>query len=452
MEREDAAARRGLSRRDFLLGVGAAAVAGGRARAEDAKPSRPNVVLVMADDLGAECLGSYGGSSYATPHLDALAASGLRFTNAFATPLCTPSRVQALSGQYPFRNGWEDGIWKRPAGQQFVPPKLFALSRGFRSAGYATAVAGKWQLADLRSHPEHPAEAGFDEHCLWMWRYRYFGFEEAATQRYWKPAIVQNDEPLWSAHRDEVFGPDVFHRFLVDFTRRSRERPFFAFYPMVLPHRPFVEVPGTTPDRSVPRSDYQARFAQMLSYLDGLVGKLVASLDERGLRDNTLLLFTSDNGTDVRIRSRVGDLEVPGGKGSMKDAGSRVPLIASWPGVVPRGAVCDDLTDSTDLLPTLMELNGHGLAGRRRIDGRSLAPQLRGEAGDPRAWVHIQHGAQRAVRTRGWKLMSDGRLYDLTRDPEEKAAITRDTAEPDQRRVLELLAKTLEELEGPSVG
>jgi arylsulfatase A len=439
--------RPGVSRRRFLQGAaaGAAGATLGRVLPGCAGEGdeRPNVVLIMADDLGYECLGCNGGTSYPTPVLDELAATGLRFTNAYVTPLCTPSRVQLMSGQYPFRNGWTGNLTELPREQRVVDTGLIDLGVVFKRAGYATAVAGKWQLASFAEHPDHATQVGFDEHCLWTWEYK--GIREAYF-RYWKPGVWQNGELNLDVYREEIFGPDVFSDFLIDFMQRNRQFPFFAYYPMVLPHRPFRHTPDMPRPPLMEPKDPQRMFAGMVAYLDKLVGRLTRTLDELGVRERTLVLFTSDNGTPREITSFMGDAAIQGGKGRLTATGAHVPLIASWPGTTPEGVVCDDLTDSTDFRPTIASLTGAGSSDDRTLDGIDLAPVLRGEGGHARSWVHVQMGDERAVRDRRWKLFHDGRLFDTVDDPLERRPIAPGAGDSEARAARERLQTVLASL------
>ncbi len=413
-----------LSRRSFLRGCAAGAVGVALPSCSSEAAERPNVVLILADDLGYECLGTNGGTSYRTPFLDGLATTGLRFANAYCTPLCTPSRVQLMSGQYPFRTGWVENLTDLPRPARYVDPALIDMAVDFKRAGYATAVAGKWQMAYFAQHPDHATRAGFDEHCLWTWDYK--GLRES-YRRYWKPAIWLNGRLHGEVHRDESYGPDVFCGFLVDFVRRHRKVPFFAYYPMVLPHRPYQHTPDSKPPAGEDSGEWdeQARFAEMVAYLDKLVQRLVQTLDELALRERTLVLFTSDNGTPQEItswiRSPTGDVAVPGGKGQLTRAGAHVPLIANWPGTSEPGSVSEDLTDSTDFRASFAELTGAQV--RSHLDGHSLLPVLRGEGPGRRRWVYIQMGDARAARDLRWKLFADGRLFDLASDPLEQSPL-----------------------------
>jgi arylsulfatase A len=366
---------------------------------------KPNIILILADDLGAEVLNCYGGTSYKTPHLDALARSGIRFENCFATPLCSPSRVQLMTGRYGFRTGWTQLI---DAGEDeyFDPKKEKTFGAMLKDAGYATGLAGKWQLAQFEKHPNHVRDCGFEESCCWAWV-----LGKKRTGRYWDPAIWQDGK-----ERPDTagkYGPDILSDWVVDFIKRHKGEPFFLYYPMVLVHDPFESTPDSPGGK---KGKGQKVFPDMVAYMDKIVGRIMATLDELKLRENTLVLFTGDNGTTKGIPSKVGDRTVVGGKSTMLDTGSHVPLIASWTGTVPAGKVFDDLIDFSDFVPTLCELTG---AKAPSGDGRSFAPRLRGEPGKPRDWVFVQLGPNRFARDKRWKLHANGKLIDVAADPEE---------------------------------
>ena len=325
------------------------------------RPARPpNVIVILADDLGYETLGANGGTSYATPVLDGLAASGARFTRCYAQPLCTPTRVQLMTGLSNARNYVDFGT---------IDPEVVTFGTIFKRAGYATCVAGKWQLGKDR---ELPRKLGFDESCLWQHTRR--------PPRYANPGLEIN-----GVERDFTageYGPDIVGNYASDFVARHAGRPFFLYYPMMLAHDPFQPTPDSPDWDPTARGEQANRaprhFGEMVAYMDKLVGKLLATLDAHGLRDETLVLFVGDNGTGRGVRSRMGDREVVGGKGSTTEAGMHVPLVASWPARIPRGTVCNDLVDTTDFLPTIAAAAGIADPGLDRLDGRSFLPQLLG--------------------------------------------------------------------------
>ena len=415
------------------------------AAADDA----PNIVLIFADDLGVETLGAYGGTSYETPHLDRLAASGVRFEHAHAMPLCTPSRVQLMTGKYSFRN-YEAFSFMRPGERTFA--------HVLKDAGYDTCVVGKWQLCgDPRRRAlsgrtgTTPAQAGFDRWCLWQ-------LTDTEGSRF-KDPVLSIDDLERVVHRGE-YGPDVFCRYAQEFMAREREGPFLLYYPMVFTHAPFQPTPGQPAyesfDPQSGRSD-RALFGDNVAYMDEIVGRLIATLEETGQRENTLVLFLGDNGTDRGITSLRDGREVRGRKGYPVDAGTHVPLLASWPRAVPGGRVSEDLVDLTDFLPTLVEV-----AGARRsdvvhleghLDGHSLVPTLRGTGRSAREWVFCHYDPRwssfkkrRWVHDRRWKLYGDGRLFDLETDPREREPILPAARDDEARAAVARFQAVLDEL------
>ncbi len=392
---------------------------------------RPNLVLIMADDLGIEALGCYGGTSYPTPVLDDLARKGTRFAHAYAQPLCAPTRLQLMTGRYNNRNWVAFGI---------LDPRERTFGHLLQSAGYTTCIAGKWQLTSY-DPPDYPGagrrrnigmppeNAGFDSYCVW-----HAGHTEDKGSRYADPVIVQD-----GMKRDDLkgqYGPDLFADYILEFIERNRDRPFFVYYPMVLTHAPFVPTPDSPEwhDPSRRLEEHDRHFGEMVVHMDQVIGRIVARLDDLGLRENTLLLFFSDNGTHQAIESRMEDRTVRGGKGLTTDAGTHVPLIANWPSTTPGGIVSNDLVDSTDFLPTLLEAAGAPRPNDVLLDGLSFFPQLQGEAGCPRDWVFCHYDPRpgwdkdqftlsRFARDQRFKLYDDGRLFDVPADPLEQSPL-----------------------------
>jgi arylsulfatase A len=420
-------------RRSFFLFTAAFVLLFARGPALNAaEPARPNIVLIMADDLGQECLGCYGNTSYKTPHLDALAATGIRFSHCYCTPLCSPSRVQIMTGRYGFRTGWTNLIG---GPKEFLDPqKEKTFGHFLQAAGYKTASAGKWQLCDFDLHPDHLTKCGFDEHCMWTWMYK-----GQQRSRSWDPFVWQNGK-LCEDTKGK-YGPDLYCEFLIDFITRNKDRSFFVYYPMALVHSPFEATPDSKGGGAGQKGDNQ-RYANMVAYMDKLVGKIVATLDKHHLREKTLILFTGDNGTPRGITAMIGSTTVPGGKGTMTDQGSHVPLIANWKGTTPAGKVLNDLVDFSDMVPTFCALTGAELPKGVTIDGVSFAPQLRGQAGKPREWVFSQLGKNRYARDQRWKLHGDGKLFDMEKDPFEKNDLSAGTdpgAQAAQKRLQAVL-------------
>ncbi len=396
--------------------LAAAALLLAAATRADARP--PNVVLILADDFGYECVRANGGTSYRTPHLDALAAGGVRFTHAYATPLCTPSRVQLMTGRYNFRNYVRFGQF--PFGER-------TFAQALKEAGYATFVAGKWQLA---GGFDGPGRVGFDEYCLWQL------FAENMGSRYAGPRLHAAGRLL--PNLGNRYGEDVFREHAEAFALKNKDRPFLVYWPMALTHAPFEPTPDSRPGTTAG----PATFPDMVAYLDKSVGAFVAFLEKHGLRENTLIVFTGDNGTGRPITSTLDGRPIRGDKGHTTTAGTHVPLIVSGPGAA-KGRVCSDLIDFTDVFPTLAAAaEARPPAG---LDGRSFLPQIRGEAGAPREWVFGHYEPRhtgfegvkvRYAHDRRHKLYHDGRLFDTTADPLEQAALAADAA-PAARRALQ---------------
>ena len=329
----------------------------------------PNIILIMADDVGVEAFGCYGGTSYATPRIDALAARGMRFTHCYSQPLCTPTRVKLLTGRSNARNYQSFSVLR---------PGEPCFAETVRSAGYTTAVVGKWQLFAAEHYPERmrgtgvrPEQVGFDEWCLWQ-------IEELGS-RYWQPKYEVNGELLVGSK--EEFGPAVYTRYLLDFIERNQHRPFLGYFPMALVHSPFVP----TPDSPDPRAkNSPAHFGAMMGYMDKLVGQITDKLDELGIADNTLLIFTGDNGTHKKISSQTRAGQVTGGKGLTNRRANHVPMLAVWPGTIAPGSVNEDLVDFADFFPTFCAVAGADTAAVQPLDGVSFLPQLRGEPGHER--------------------------------------------------------------------
>ncbi|MCC6589571.1 MAG: sulfatase-like hydrolase/transferase [Bryobacterales bacterium] len=429
-----------LNRRQFLRSAGLAAAA--------QEPKRPNVVLVMADDLGYECLSANGSTSYRTPNLDRIAASGIRFTHAYAQPLCTPTRSQLMTGRYVFRNWKAFGV---------MDPKETTFGHHFRNAGYQTAITGKWQLysynppdfePEWRGKGMKPEQSGFHEYCLW-----HDAHTEDKGSRYGDPTVNRNGR--LQKNLTGQYGDDIFCDFAMKFAERNRGKPFFLYYPMALTHGPFMPTP---------RSEYWSagrrlkagteNFKDMVEYMDEVVGRLYTHLDKLKLLANTLFLFYSDNGTDKQITSRMGDRIVKGGKGLTTDAGTHVPMIAAWKGVAPAGRVNGDLIDSVDFLPTIAQAAGFRLPSGQVFDGESFLPQLRGERGRPREWQFChydprpghdkeQYRLLRYARTERYKLYDDGRLYDIPADEKEEHPLAAGAGTPESDLARQKLAAVL---------
>jgi arylsulfatase A len=397
-----------------------------------AAPAKPNVVLIMADDFGYECVTANGGQSYQTPQLDRLAASGMRFEHCHVQPLCTPTRVQLMTGLYNVRNYLQFGTLVRSE---------TTFAHLLKQAGYATGICGKWQLG---REPDSPQHFGFDESCLWQHTRR--------PPRYANPGLEYNG--ISKDFSQGEYGPQLVNDFALDFLERHRQQPFFLYYPMILTHDPYQPTPDSPDwDPSAMGENVHRdvrHFAEMTAYMDQLIGKLDEKLGELGIRDNTLLMFIGDNGTGVKVTSRFQGMEYPGGKRTTTCRGTHVPFIASWPAVIRKPSVNGDLISSVDFFPTLCELAGVPVP--KSTDGISLLPLLRGESGQRREWLYTwfspRQGNDASVTEcafdHQFKLYRDGRFFDLRTDRFEERPVNH-LSEPDAVAAREKFQTVLEQ-------
>lgn len=412
-----------------LLGLCAWLLVGSAASAER-RP--PNIVVMLLDNVGRDWFGCYGSVEGATPEIDRLASQGLRFEHCYATPFCSVTRVELLSGRYPFSSGWtihhDAGIY---AGGNFDALKLPTFANVVRTAGYATAIVGKWQISNLFEPSQADAlrRAGFDEQCVWP---DGMPGHEANAKRYWDAYIIQQGRRLTTTG---IFGPDVFHEFAVDFVRRHRDEPFLLYYPSVLTHGPHVPVPPARPDASPhasppSRPQQRALFAGMIRYADQDIGRLARALKELGVLDNTILIITSDNGNTDSLAGRTQPPGPAGGGYTLAEGGIDMPLVVYAPGLISRaGQVSRRLVDFTDFFPTLVELSGAKRPADLKLDGRSFAGTLLEQPELPaeKPWIASQYAATRVVRDARYKLFSTGELFDIATDPGEKHDLAADS-------------------------
>ena len=395
-----------------------------------ADDSPPNIILIMADDVSWEAFGCYGGEDYKTPNIDQMAKEGMRFAHCYSTPICTTSRVKIMTGQYNFRNYTHFG---------YLSPDEKTFGHKLQKAGYKTAIAGKWQLnGTYNSLPRHddssrPHDAGFDEYMLWQLT-KTKGAE--GGERFWSPPIEHNGKFLSKQGNDGKYGPDMFCDFICDFIDRHQDQPYFVYYPMVLVHSPFVPTPDTIGDQprgadgdanKMPKDKAKQKqnFVAMVNYMDKIVGRIIKKVEDSGQAENTIILFTGDNGTHTSITSQWKGRAIKGGKGATKDMGTHVPLVALWRGKTPPGTVSQDLIDFTDFYTTFAQAAEVELDSTDPIDGRSFLPQLQGQPGKPREWVlcHYQpywnKKSAQYVRSGDYKLYRDGRFFNVPNDLEE---------------------------------
>ncbi len=388
-----------------------------------AKKSKPyNIILIMADDSAADNYGCYGSTYFKTPVLDELARTGAKFNHCYSEPVCTPSRVKIMTGRDGIRNYVQFGSLDRDE---------ITFANMMKKAGYATAIAGKWQLHNGERGTLAPA-SGFDTYCLW-------NYPGTGSSRYWKPSIMQNGKLLQTKSTD--YGPDIFSKFLINFIECNKDKPFFAYYPMVLVHSPFPKTPDNKPkDGKTSQGKGQAlpNFRDMTLYADKIVGRIVSALERNNLRKKTVLIYTTDNGTHRSLTYPFRTETRNGEKAYATDGGSHAPLIINCPGTIPKGIVTDDLVDFSDFLPTIADITGTPLPSVK-LDGRSFWPQCLGKKGNPRKWIFQYYypkftPAAKAhgqgvngleivwAQNQNFKLYRDGTLYS-TKDRHEKQPI-----------------------------
>ena len=403
----------------------------------------PNILFILVDDLGKEWISTYGAEDIQTPNIDALAKSGIKFNNVYSMPQCTPTRVTLLTGQYPFRHGWVNH-WDVPrwgGGAHFDETQNPALVTELREAGYKTCIAGKWQIDDFRVEPDALIKAGFDDYCMWT------GYEagiKASAERYWDPYIYTKDG---SKTYPGAFGPDIFRDFIIDFLKENKEDPKFVYYPMVLTHTPLVNTPDET------ANDKLAKHKAMVRYTDKIVGQLVNALKQNNLLENTMIVFTTDNGTTRSISGTYKGELVQGGKASTKESGICEPFIVSWPSQIKAGRESEALVDFTDMLPTFLDVAGVGEKDKwtksnaaHTIDGKSFKDVLlMGDEASKRDWILGMGGGNnarltedgvenqykfrdRVIRNEQYKLYVDSnreaiKFFDLRTDPFERQNI-----------------------------
>jgi arylsulfatase A len=437
--------------------------------------SLPNIVLVLADDLGFGDLGCYGQKKIRTPCIDRLAAEGMRFTAHYSgNNVCAPSRCVLMTGRHPghayIRNN-RGGLAGRE-GQEPVPPGTLTLPLTLKRLGYALGGFGKWGLGPVESAGD-PLQQGFD---------RFFGYNcQAVAHNYYPAHLWDNDEkmalrnPRFAAHQrlpagadpnarssyaaftGKDYAPDLIGVEALKFIRAHKDRPFLLYYPTTVPHLAlqvpadslaeyegrFPEAPYAGDRGYLPHRTPRAAYAAMITRMDREVGRVMDLVKELGLDRQTIFIFTSDNGplydqlggTDTEFFNSAAGLR--GRKGSYYEGGFRVPCIVRWKGRVAGGSTSDRVTGFEDWLPTLLELTGAKEATPGDIDGISFAPTLLGRTQNPRPFLYREspgYGGQLCVRVGDWKLVrqhlnpgprqknppaATTELYDLAKDPSE---------------------------------
>lgn len=388
----------------------------------------PNIILIVADDLGYGDLGCYGQTKIKTPHIDRLSAEGMRFTQFYSgAPVCAPARCVLMTGKHSGHAFIRDNKAvpakgnAQPEGQWSIPAEEVTLAELLKSQGYATGAMGKWGLGMVGTTGD-PNEQGFD---------LFYGYNcQAHAHNHYPAYLWRNDQRETIAGNDgkslqgKQFSQDLFTKEALQFVRDNRERPFFLYLPFTIPHLS-IQVPDESlaeykdklPEEEYRHTSYlkhpapRAGYAAMVSHMDKAVGQVMDLVKELGLDERTIVLFTSDNGplferfggTDSAFFNSAGPLR--GAKGSVYEAGIRVPLIVRWPGKVQSGGESDHVAAFHDVLPTLMDLIGGETPSG--LDGISFAPTLVAHGEQPTHeflyWEFPSYGGQQAVRLGDWK-------------------------------------------------
>ena len=452
----------------------------------DAAERGPNVIFILADDLGYGDVGAYGQRKIRTPNIDRLAAEGMRFTQHYSgSPVCAPSRCVLMTGRHPGHAVIRDNREMKPEGQFPLPEGAFTMLRAFQQNSWRTGAFGKWGLGGPGSIGD-PLHQGVD---------RFFGYNcQRVAHNYYPTSLWDNasvlplNNPAFAAHQKlpagadvtdpesyaqfsgKDYAPDLIAEQALRFIRENKERPFFLYFPTTVPHLAlqvpgdslaeyrgqFPEEPYTGDRRYLPHLTPRAAYAAMITRLDREIGRMMSVVSELGLDQETIFVFTSDNGP---LYDRLGGTDTDffesarglrGRKGSLYEGGVRVPCIVRWKGRIPAGAVSQRVTGFEDWAPTLLELTGQGSAIPREIDGISFAPTLLGQKQEERPFLYREfraYGGQQSVRAGDWKAVRQNlqrgkaeirtELYNLANDPDESTNLA--AREPQKLAELEKL-------------
>ena len=382
--------------------------------------SKPNVILIMADDIGYEALSINGANDIRTPVLDSLARNGINFKNAYSQPLCTPSRVKIMTGKPNYEN-YEYFT--------YLNPKEKTFGNLFQDNGYKTLVAGKWQLNGVQfklddyTDLKRPYTFGFDSYMLWWLAER--------GSRFANPVLVNNEKKIDTSIDD--YGPEIVSDYIVDFINEHSNSPFFIYYPMMLVHDPFLPTPNSKDwenEQNRLNSNNPEYFSEMVSYMDSTVGKIINALKNNNIDDNTIIIFLGDNGTDRKVFTKNNNVLVKGSKGLTNKYGTNVPLIISWSKLKKIKNEQTPLVDLIDFYSTFEDLLD---VEKKTSNGVSLLPLLLGENFDERKYITTYYNPMwgslyknRAVyiQNKKYKLYKSGSFYNYQLDPDEKYPIS----------------------------
>lgn len=444
---------------------------------QEVKTTPPNIIFMMADDLGYNELGCYGQEIIKTPNIDRIAAEGIRFTQHYSgSPVCAPSRCVLMTGKHTghsyVRNNFEvkggDGFW----GQKPLPGSTITIAELLKSKGYATAAMGKWGLGKTGSEGD-PNRQGFD---------LFYGFNcQRHAHNHYPKFLIKNQDTVWLVGNTreltgEQYSQDMFIEEALQFIKNNKNTPFFLYLPFAIPHLS-IQVPEETLEEykgSIQEEDYihrgylqhpfpRAGYAAMITHMDKGIGQIMALLKELNIENNTLIIFTSDNGptfnrlggSDSEFFKSAGAFR--GLKGSVYEGGIRVPFVARWPGKIKPGTTSDHICAFQDILPTLTEIAGVSDKNPDDIDGISFAPTLLGKDNqEEHEYLYMEfasYGGQQMVRMGDWKgvrqnLFKDSlqiELYNLSDDIGEQNDISKQHPE-----IVEQIRKIMKEARIPT--
>jgi arylsulfatase A len=435
--------------------------------------AKPNVIYILADDLGYGDLSSYGQKHFTTPNIDALAKKGMKFTQHYSSaPVCAPARGALMTGLHAGHGTVRGNYEVKPEGQYPMPAGTFTLAQMFKNAGYVTGAFGKWGLGAPGSASE-PLKMGFD---------RFYGFNCQRIAHHYYPYFLWSDnqrEMLWGNFDRETkeYAPDLVQDQVLKFVETNKDRPFFLYYPLIQPHAEMFapekymakyrgKFSPETPYKGVDegpefrsyaygsQAEPRAAFAAMVETMDEDVGELMAKLEKLGIADNTLVIFTSDNGPHQEAGHDPDFFQSNGGlrgyKRDLYEGGIRVPMIARWPGKIQEGSTTDHASAFHDMLPTMAQLTGQ--PAPTGIDGVSFLPTLTQQGvqkqHDYLYWEFHEKQGRVAIRKGKWKGVRYGvaldpnsplELYDISLDPSEAKNVA--SQQPEVVKELDALLK-----------
>ena len=423
---------------------------------------RPNIVFILADDLGFAEIGCNGSDIYQTPNIDALAKGGVRFSRFYTAPLCGPSRALILTGRYGFRTGavTQDACGSIPRTSDKAEIMLPTV---LKRAGYATAMIGKWgQL----SPSGDASQWGFDH--VMSFKASGIYWNRATTKALLASYPLDGEKGTSDGVRadpgpytidgktfnlsDNEYLPDLLHKEAIGFIVASAQRnqPFFLYYSLSHVHGQILPTPDSVPPTAGDTAE--KRLAQVykdnITYTDKLVGNLIAELDRLKIKGNTMVVFMGDNGTAKAHadHATIGGRRLLGQKGEMTEGGGLVPMIACWPQRIVPGKLNENVADASDLLPTFAEAAGASLPENRVLDGKSLIAQLKGAETPARTWIFNQLGSGWYAREAGWKLNEKNELFDMREAPFKEQLVSESTNDASAIAARKRLSDALAEL------